>query len=231
MLARIFHPDVDGDDEQMKRINHAWSILGNPRLRAEYDRQLAGRHPGPAGQSAPVRTAASPFAGAARSEHHDAPPTPRRSPPPPRRRDPMTMPARRRASRSGPLLTFGRYDGWTIGQVARVDPPFLEWLRRVPAGRQIKDADRRRAPARRRRPARSAFEPTPRRPMTRPCTAGPRERRRGSASRQWGRADALGTNAGREGCFARAPPGHDHRRRLRRPVRRAAARPGTNAST
>ena len=39
----------------------------------------------------------------------------------------------------GPLLTFGRYEGWTIGQVSRVDRPFLEWLRNVPAGRGLKD--------------------------------------------------------------------------------------------
>src|SRR5919107_427952 len=48
VLARIFHPDVEGDDGEMKRLNQAWAILGDPRLRAEYDRQLAGRHHGPA---------------------------------------------------------------------------------------------------------------------------------------------------------------------------------------
>jgi hypothetical protein len=37
------------------------------------------------------------------------------------------------------LLTFGRYEGWTIGQVSRIDRPFLEWLRNVPAGRGLKD--------------------------------------------------------------------------------------------
>jgi hypothetical protein len=36
------------------------------------------------------------------------------------------------------VLRFGRYEGWTIGQVARVDPTFLEWLRRVPLGRALK---------------------------------------------------------------------------------------------
>jgi hypothetical protein len=35
-------------------------------------------------------------------------------------------------------MKFGRYEGWTVGQIARVDREFLEWLRRVPAGRSIK---------------------------------------------------------------------------------------------
>ena len=122
VLARIFHPDADGDAELMKRINHAWSVLGDPRLRAAYDRELAGRHRGPPEpRSASSGRAAPPAAPtpAPRTEDHAGPP---------------------RGEPSGPTLTFGRYEGWTIGQVARVDPPFLEWLRRVPAGRQLKDA-------------------------------------------------------------------------------------------
>jgi curved DNA-binding protein CbpA len=123
VLARIFHPDVEGDDEQMKRLNHAWSILGDPRLRAEYDRQLASRHPGPAAMTsshstAPVPSPAAPVTRpAARQVDHAGPP---------------------RGEPFGPLLTFGRYEGWTLGQVSRVDKPFLEWLRNVPAGRGLK---------------------------------------------------------------------------------------------
>ena len=128
VLARIFHPDVEGDDDQMKRLNHAWSILGDPRLRAEYDRQLAGRHPGPSAHRPAATTHAS---------SPSTSPSPSRSSAPPRAADHAGPP---QGEPSGPLLTFGRYEGWTIGQVARVDPPFLEWLRRVPAGRQLKDA-------------------------------------------------------------------------------------------
>jgi curved DNA-binding protein CbpA len=118
VLARIFHPDADGDADLMKRINHAWSILGDPRLRAEYDRQLAGRHVDPgSGPAAPG--SAAPSSTAARPADHAGPP---------------------QGEPSGPTLTFGRYAGWTLGQVARVDPPFLEWLRRVPTGRQYKAA-------------------------------------------------------------------------------------------
>jgi curved DNA-binding protein CbpA len=127
VLARIFHPDVEGDDAQMKRINHAWSILGDARLRAEYDREVAGRHSGTGGAAWSARsshpdsasTQAAPSRPATTSDDHAGPP---------------------RGEPSGPVLTFGRYEGWTIGQVARIDPSFLEWLRRVPAGRQLKDA-------------------------------------------------------------------------------------------
>ena len=134
VLARIFHPDVEGDDEQMKRLNHAWSILGDPRLRAEYDRQLAGRHQGPAvvagssGAAAATHAPGHAFDAASASPSRQAP----------ARADDHAGPPQ--GQPSGPLLTFGRYEGWTLGQVARVDPPFLEWLRRVPAGRQLKDA-------------------------------------------------------------------------------------------
>jgi curved DNA-binding protein CbpA len=36
---------------------------------------------------------------------------------------------------SGSLLNFGRYAGWSLGEVARVDLEYLEWLDRAPIGR------------------------------------------------------------------------------------------------
>ncbi|HXG26936.1 MAG TPA: J domain-containing protein [Candidatus Binatia bacterium] len=131
VLARIFHPDVEGDDAQMKRINHAWAVLGDPRRRAAYDAERAGRHPGPAAgapdrpATAPVRpapstTAAAPGVAGQRhgTEDHAGPPP---------------------GHPSGPVMRFGRYEGWSLGEIARVDRPFLEWLRRVPAGRQLRE--------------------------------------------------------------------------------------------
>lgn len=35
-------------------------------------------------------------------------------------------------------LDFGRYQGWTLAQIAGVDPDFLEWLERMPIGRQYR---------------------------------------------------------------------------------------------
>jgi hypothetical protein len=34
------------------------------------------------------------------------------------------------------VLNFGRYRGWSLGEVARRDLDFLEWLERAPVGRQ-----------------------------------------------------------------------------------------------
>ena len=36
---------------------------------------------------------------------------------------------------SGSLVNFGRYDGWTLGEIARTDLEYLEWLDRMPIGR------------------------------------------------------------------------------------------------
>jgi curved DNA-binding protein CbpA len=36
---------------------------------------------------------------------------------------------------SGSLVTFGRYEGWTLGEIARSDLEYLEWLDRMPIGR------------------------------------------------------------------------------------------------
>jgi curved DNA-binding protein CbpA len=134
VLARIFHPDVEGDDEEMKRLNHAWSILGDPLRRAQYDRQLAGRHPGPA-SAAPsgASVASAPRPSASHPASHGASSSSR-----PAGR-PDDHPGPPQGEPFGPLLTFGRYEGWTIGQVSRIDRPFLEWLRSVPAGRGLKD--------------------------------------------------------------------------------------------
>ncbi len=35
----------------------------------------------------------------------------------------------------GSMLRFGRYDGWSLGEIARVDLEYLEWLVRMPIGR------------------------------------------------------------------------------------------------
>jgi hypothetical protein len=33
------------------------------------------------------------------------------------------------------VLDFGRYAGWSLGEIVRYDPEFLEWLARTPIGR------------------------------------------------------------------------------------------------
>ena len=143
VLAQIWHPDVSGDEDEMKKINAAWEVLGDPQRRREYDIERIGRHPG-----AVERQSSS-------AERHADGPEPRHGPTarhePAGSNQPAGSTTASRTARSddhagppqgtpfGPVLRFGRYDGWTVGQVARVDRPWLEWLRRSPAGRGLKD--------------------------------------------------------------------------------------------
>jgi DnaJ domain len=54
---------------------------------------------------------------------------------------------------SGSVLNFGRYAGWSIGEIGRTDLDYLEWLDRAPIGRPYREeidailrrADRRRS--------------------------------------------------------------------------------------
>jgi curved DNA-binding protein CbpA len=144
-LAQIFHPDVSGDSEEMKRINAAWEVLRDPRRRRQYDIERAGRHapqpPTPTATSTPrADHAAAPTAGPRAASHAphaaSASQASTASPSTVGRSDEHAGPPVGPAS--GSTIRFGRYEGWTIGQVARVDPAFLEWLRRVPLGRQLK---------------------------------------------------------------------------------------------
>lgn len=131
VLARIFHPDVSGDADAMKRINAAWEVLGDTRQRARYDIERAGRHHGPAVAPAPAPDAGPgwrPFQPVQAAHGTPGAPSARSA-------DSAGQP---QGTPFGPILRFGRYDGWSIGQIARLDRPFLEWLRDAPAGRTIR---------------------------------------------------------------------------------------------
>jgi curved DNA-binding protein CbpA len=107
-LARVCHPDMPGGSHvRMVRLNRAWSVLGNETSRRAYDRS---RH---------VVARASRPAATAPSERPEWMPT---------QGQPVGPP-------SGTVLDFGRYAGWSFGQIARQDPDFLEWLVRTPIGR------------------------------------------------------------------------------------------------
>jgi curved DNA-binding protein CbpA len=152
VLAQIWHPDVSGDEDEMKRLNAAWEVLGDPRRRREYDIERAGRHPGAMARhsgaadghaSATDRHSGAADRHAGESEQRraaaprpDAAPASTTSTRPSRSEDHAGPP---QGTPFGPELRFGRYEGWTLGQVARIDRPWLEWLRRVPAGRGLKD--------------------------------------------------------------------------------------------
>ncbi len=40
---------------------------------------------------------------------------------------------------SGSVLNFSRYDGWSLGEIARHDIEFIEWLDRTPIGRPYRE--------------------------------------------------------------------------------------------
>ena len=109
-LARRFHPDAGGNVRYMSAINDAWAELGDPERRAAYDRKM--------GIERVVTVTATP-----------APAEP----------DTGSSLTARMATRmmtgTGTVLDFGRYEGWTIDQLARHDPDYLLWLERAPIGR------------------------------------------------------------------------------------------------
>jgi curved DNA-binding protein CbpA len=113
VLARIHHPDVEGgSSEKMIALNNAWAVISDEKMRAAYDRSRAALAPrtGPGSASTPGPTVRTQTVGAPGS--------------------PTSAPTIRSS-----ILDFGRYQGWSLEQVARRDPDFLEWLARMPIGR------------------------------------------------------------------------------------------------
>jgi curved DNA-binding protein CbpA len=124
-LARRFHPDVSADpaaSSRMAELNAAFELLSDPERRAVYDksrRALAATTDKPPGP--PVAPPAeAPTAG----------PTINRQP----------LAARAAAQgQSGTVLEFGRYAGWSLADLARHDPDYLEWLARTMIGRAYQE--------------------------------------------------------------------------------------------
>jgi curved DNA-binding protein CbpA len=128
ILARKYHPDHGGDARRMMALNDAWDVLGDPVRRVAYDATRAN----PAGTrasdavarseaGAERATTATPgsYAGAGASEATHAGPPPGRP--------------------SGTVLDFGRYAGWSLGEIARHDMDYLEWLQRATFGRRHRE--------------------------------------------------------------------------------------------
>jgi curved DNA-binding protein CbpA len=152
-LALKYHPDGGETPERGRRmaeLNAAWEVLRDPQRRAAYD---AGRQaqrttahaprPAPADAASAVRAAWGAAAGPPRAESANPLWTSGRSnigtgydaasmgrsmetgsagPPPGRP--------------SGSVLNFGRFAGWSLGEIGRTDIEYLEWLDRAPIGRQ-----------------------------------------------------------------------------------------------
>ncbi len=149
-LARKYHPDVADPSAaaqaaaRMAEINEAWAVLGDTQRRTAYDadRAAAGwdslggrdqwsgrstarnsaRSPGSERWTqGPARAREAPSSAGATASTGDG----SAGPPP--------------GSPSGSVLNFGRYAGWSLGEIARHDPDFLERLDRLPIGRRYRE--------------------------------------------------------------------------------------------
>ena len=129
--ARLHHPDVSLErdaERRMAEINAAWSILRDPARRDAWDRANGVGQPAPTGPIAArtrdraATSGAGTGGGAPRTDTRQGSVTWRRGPegegaagPPP-------------GNPRGSVLPFGRHIGWSIGEVARIDPGYLAWL-------------------------------------------------------------------------------------------------------
>jgi len=118
-LALKYHPDVStGSQDRMAALNHAWGILRDAGARAAFDQARAD----------------------AKRKREVRQPEVRQ----PEVRQPEVsyemrapMPATPPGKPFGSVLDFGRYAGWSLGQVASCDLEYLEWLARTPVGRSF----------------------------------------------------------------------------------------------
>ncbi|MET1231702.1 MAG: J domain-containing protein [Candidatus Limnocylindrales bacterium] len=157
-LAQKYHPDVAPGDEAAARmiaINAAWSVLREMTTRAAYDaerRAAAGHAAAQASRRAdeaarrtasrPPRYAAAQQAPPRRTPDETSPDwTAGRSysgsayePGSMRQPDGAGAAGAPPGNPSGSVLTFGRYARWSLGEIARRDLEYIEWLERLPIG-------------------------------------------------------------------------------------------------
>lgn len=164
-LARKYHPDVAGEEgsTRMAAINAAWDLIGDPDARRRFDGERAIRaHVADADRRA---STTPPGKRDAAAQPKTDPPAPGEPSAPPFRppeevsrdwtsgrssvgggyNDSMHEPDGLGAAGpppgrpSGSVLNFGRYAGWSLGEIGRHDLEYVEWLDRAPIGRQYRD--------------------------------------------------------------------------------------------
>ncbi len=110
--ARRAHPDLVGAKglDVMRALNEAWATLKDAGRKTDWDRANRASA-ATVGSTAPAADETDPnrpfWTGA------------------------MGKPPGRT---SGPVLRFGIFEGWSIGEIARKDPGYLLWLRDRPEG-------------------------------------------------------------------------------------------------
>ncbi len=154
-LARKYHPDLTEAADaaaRMAAINAAWALIGEPAARAAYDRARVARSPrGPGLASVAPSEAAPPTARGSASTQSGPPDTVSRDWTSGRSTQGGGFDSSMRAAdgygaagpppgrASGSVLNFGRYAGWSLGEIARSDIEYVEWLDRMPIGRSYRD--------------------------------------------------------------------------------------------
>jgi curved DNA-binding protein CbpA len=111
VLAALYHPDRDATaaaTRRMAELNAAYDKLRTAERRELYDR---ARKLGP--------VTPEPIVPAWRAE-------------------PRQKPGATAGNDAGRPLDFGRYEGWTIAQIAPRDPDYLRWLSRHSAGARFR---------------------------------------------------------------------------------------------
>jgi curved DNA-binding protein len=121
-LAQRYHPDVASGPEaarMMAELNAARDLLVDAASRAAHDRSRrtspAGDGDGMGARAAPQPSRSPATAGPPGAPGGGAGPPP--------------------GNPAGSVLNFGRYAGWPLGDVARRDLEYVEWLDRMPIGR------------------------------------------------------------------------------------------------
>jgi curved DNA-binding protein CbpA len=148
-LAQKYHPDrTPGPDaaDRMVAINAAWALVGDPGRRAAFDRERRTSAPSPpvTEQARPARPT-SPRASDHPPETVSADWTSGRNSagggydPSMQAPDGLGAAGRPPGNPSGSVLNFGRYAGWSLGEIARFDLEYIEWLDRMPIGRTYRD--------------------------------------------------------------------------------------------
>lgn len=118
-LAAKLHPerDISGVAEyRMRELNRALAVLTDPEHRRAYDQQLAAEATQAAADVVPVGPGPQ---GTTLADRMHAP-------------DMAGLGAIR--------IDFGRYAGWTLGELARTDPEYLQWLSRHSSGIRYRGA-------------------------------------------------------------------------------------------
>ena len=129
-LARRCHPDGQSPDlGRMAEISSAFAQPRSPEARARYDRDIEGA----SARSDLIPTAETGPRGPWACTHVRGDAQRREAP-----ADSWAIPAR--PAPRDDVLDFGRYAGWTIGQVVVEIPDYLRWLSRHSSGVRFRDA-------------------------------------------------------------------------------------------